>query len=239
MEITYPVKEADVAESLIDGKPVRFGIPPVIGTHSQVFQALSADKRLNPAQGKEIVAYAHGALVYRKNEWADQNRIRFPIKNYLRFPEVLTIIPITQNKQFGDLEGGMLIDSDLEGVAGQGIERKIEVPKDLTGWMETPSKLLVQGKRIFVPHHLWYADKWNEKNGALIGLAGEEGAESLARTARYSGRNYKPLWKVNPKDIKSPEKRVPVLGSYDDGRLGLDCGDGGDGRDGCGVGVLK
>ena len=235
MNITYPAKEADFAELAIDGKPVRFRIPPAIGTHSEVFQALSVDKTLKIARGKEIVAYAHGALVYKKNEWADQKRIRFPTLNYLRFPEVLTIVPM--RKEFGDLEGGMLIDSDLEGQIGQGINRQTEVPKDLIGWTETPSKLLVKDKRIFVPFNLWYTDEWNERNGALIGLVGEDGAEMQAKTAKDSGRNYKPLWKVKPKEITSPERRVPVLDGFGDDWLGLMCDSDGD-WGGCGVGVL-
>jgi len=81
MEITYPEVITDVARLSIDGKPIEFKIPPATGTHEQIFQALSNDKQINVARGREIAAYAHGCLVYQQNEWSDQNKLRFPTKN--------------------------------------------------------------------------------------------------------------------------------------------------------------
>ena len=234
MQITYPTKETDVAELSIDGNLIRYSIPPKIGTHKEVFQSLSADKRLTTAQGKGIVAYANGALVYRKNEWADQEKIRFPTKNYLRFPAVLTIIP--KREEFGELEGGMLVDLDLE---GEGIEKKTEVPKELSGWKASEGGILVKEQRIFVPYEKWYQEQWDENNGAVIALCSREGAESLARTAKDSKRNDKPLWKVDVNNLGAPEKRIPVLSGYDDGGLGLGCSIRGNSWIGCGAGVLK
>ena len=234
MQITYPIKEEYVAELLIDGNTVKYKIPPATGTHQEVFQKLAADKRVKTAQGKEIVAYAYGALVYKKNEWADQERIRFPSKNYLRFPAVLTIIP--KSREFGDLEGGMLIDSDLD---GEGIEKQIDIPKDLSGWKVSDGGILINDNRIFLPYNNWYKDQWDETNGVPIALSGGiEGAEALARTAKDSGRNYKHLWKVNPSEISSPEKRVPILNGYFVGGLNLSCSDHGSNRGGCAAGVL-
>jgi len=235
MQITYPTKEADVAELFIDVNTIKYKIPPATGTHKEVFQELSADEKVETAQGKKIVAYAHGALVYRKNEWADQERIRFPSYNYLRFPAVLTVIP--KRKEFGDLEGGMLIDPDL---AGEGIEKQIDIPEDLSGWKVSDGNILIKDTRIFLPYNTWYKDQWDEANGVPIALAGGvEGAEALAKTAKDSGRNYKPLLKVNPTEISSPEKRVPFLYGSGDDRLFLVCGYLGDFRCGCAAGVLK
>jgi len=234
MQITYPTKEADVAELSIDDKRIKYSIPPKIGTHQEVFQSLFADKRLKTAQGKEIVAYANGALCYRKNEWADQERIRFHTKNYLRFPVVLTIIP--KREEFGELEGGMLVDLDLE---GKGIEKQTEVPKELSEWKASEGGIFVKEQRIFVPYAQWYKEQWDEDNGAVIALCGGlEGAEALARTAEDSKRSDKPLWKIDVNNINAPEKRVPVLDG-DGNRLLLDCDDHGCSRCGCGVGVLK
>ncbi len=233
MEITYPVKEANIAELKIGGKLVQYKIPPAVGTHSQVFQELLNDDSLETAQGEQIAAYVHGCL-HKKNEWADQNRVRFPSKNYLRIPAVLTIVP--KNRKFGDLEGGMLVDTDL---AGEGIEMQTEVPNDLTGWEESDGGILKKGSRLFVPHNSWYKNQWDKFNGVVIALVTHEGAESLDKIAQDTGRTYKPLWKVNPNEIKSPMKRVPVLGSDGAVRLILGCNDCGDGRYGSGVGVLK
>lgn len=235
MEITYPVKEANVAELVIDGNPVRYAIPPKTGTHQEVFQDLSANERLTIAQGQNIVAYVHGALVHKQNEWANQALIRFPSRNYLRFPAVLTIIP--KREEFGDLEGGMLVDSDLE---GQGIAKQTVVPKDLSGWEVSEGGIFVNEGRMFLPHDKWYQEQWGADNAAAISLCGGlAGAEALVRTAKDSGRIYRPLSKVNPEKISSPERRVPILHGCDDYRLVLDCDSDGDFRDGCGIGVLN
>jgi hypothetical protein len=236
MQITYPAKEADVAELFLDGTAVRYRIPPAIGAQQEVFSAISSDKTLKVPQGGEIVAYAHGALVYKKNEWADQNRIRFPTQNYLWFPLVLTNIP--RRKEFGDLEGGMLVDClELE---GKNIEEKTEIPKELAGWKVLEGGILTKDKRIFVPYDLWYKEQWDENNGAVIAICGgAEGAQALARTAKDSKRDYKPLWKVDVNKIEHPEKRVPVLDSYNDSRLNLGCDSHGYDGNGCASGVLK
>jgi len=232
MKITFPEKQADVAELSIDGNPVNYRIPPAIGTHSEVFQALSADKGLSAAKGKEIMAYVNGALLYRKNEWADQDKIRFPSKNYLRAPAVLTMIP--KRKEFGVLEGGVLVDGDL---IGEGVAKQIEVPADLSGWRASDGGVFTKDYRFFVPYDKWYQEQWDENNGMVIVLFGREGAEEGVRIAKDSKRN-KPLWKVDVNTIEIPEKRVPVLLGGSGGGLLLDCGSYG-GGDGCGVGVLK
>jgi hypothetical protein len=53
------------------------------------------------------------------------------------------------------------------------------------------------------------------------------GVLNLAQATINSGRNYKPLWKVDPKKISSPTRRVPVLYGCDGGRLDLGCSGGG------------
>lgn len=236
MEITYPIKGQDFAELTIDGELVKYALPPKTGTHGEVFQALSAaDETLSVAKGRKIVAYAHGALVHKQAEWANQNRIFFPSRNYLRFPAVLTMVP--RNRKFGDLEGGMLIDSDLE---GEGIEKQTVVPEDLSGWEVSDGGILVRNGRIFVPYEKWFKEQWDENNGAVIALCGGlEGAEALVRTAKDSSRSYTPIFKVDVNNIQFPEKRVPVLDGSDAGGLLLYCDDHGDGTGGCGVGVLN
>jgi len=226
MQVTFPPKQADIAELTIDGESIKYRIPPAIGTHSQVFQALSVDESLETAQGMQIVAYAHGCLQYKQNEWANQDTVRFP--------NVLTVIP--KKPQFGDLEGGMLVDPDLE---GQGIEMITEVPQDLTGWEESDGGILKKGNRLFLPYDTWYKDQWNQTNGAVIALCTPEGGEFLEKTSTDTKRTYRPLWKVDPDQITSPEKRVPVLSGGDAAWLGLSCGDLGSDRSGCGLGVLK
>lgn len=235
MLISYPSRTTDVAELMINNKPVKYRIPPIIGTHQECFHGLSKDKSLRVAQGVEIVAYANGALVYSHNEWANQDLIRFPFRNYLWIPKVLTIIP-KDRKRFRDLEGGMLVDSDLN---GEEIMRQAEVPENLDGWIATEGRILSKGKRLFVPYNTWYTEQWDEKNGALIALCeGVEAAESLLRTSVDSRKNYRPLWKVDPSKITTPQKRVPVLVGYDSDRLVLSCDFHGEGRLGCAVGVL-
>jgi len=232
MKVTFPTKQADVAELSIDGKPFSYRIPPVIGTHPGCFEV--CDDITRTAQGKEIAAYVFGALAYKKNEWADQQRIIFPSINYLRVPEVLTMVP--NRKEFGDLAGAMLVDSDL---SGEGLAKQTEVPKDFAGWAQTPSGLMVMNNRIAVPMDKWHFDTWNAKNSAVVALFGDEGAEILEQSAKDSKRNYKPLWRADVNAIKSPEKRVPIVVGYDDGGLGLGCDDYGYCRDGCAVRVLK
>jgi len=237
MKVTFPEKQADVAEALIDGKPIQYRIPPVTGTHSQCFGV--SDNATRTAQGREIATYAFGALAYRKNEWADQQRIRFPRINYLRVPAVLTMVP-NRKEEFGDLAGVMLVDSDL---AGEGLAKQTEVPENFTGWKPNASGLMVRDNRIAVPMDKWYFDTWTAKNGAAIALFEEDGAEVLEKAAADSGRNSKPLWKVDINSIKTPEKRVPFVDGYGGAGLGLGCDDGGYyvgyGRDGCAVRVLK
>ena len=232
MKVTFPEKQVDVAELAIDGKPVSYRIPPVIGTHSECFSI--SDDKTRTAQGKEIAAYAFGALAHRKNEWADQNRIRFPTLNYLRVPEVLTMVP--NRNEFGDLAGAMLVDSDF---AGEGLAKKTEVPANFDGWTQTPAGLMVRDNRIAVPMNLWYSDQWTAKNGAAIALFGDEGAEVLEQAARDSGINHRLLWKADVNAIKSPEMRVPVVDGNAPGRLGLSCDYYGYDRSGCAVRVLK
>lgn len=234
MEITYPTKEADIA-LLIDGCPVKYRIPPVTAKHPECFRQITSNPDLRVAQGREIVAYAHGALVYMRNEWGNQDLLRFPTKNSLRFPKVLTIIPITNGKRFGDLEGGMLVDSDL---IGEGVEKKTEVPYDLSGWTVKTGRILENDSRLFIPYDSWYCDQWDSRNGAVIALTdGDEEAELLMRTTRNSRRNNRLLWKLDPRRITSPKKRVPVLVGFPGG-LALDCDDDGTG-DGCAARVLK
>ena len=237
MKITFPDKGVDVAEAIVEGTLERYRIPPVIGTHPHVFQALSSDAELRVATGEKVAVYAYAALCHKKNEWEDQKRIGFPMLNYLRFPNVLTIVPQTAGrKKFGDLEGGLLVDSD---VRGKGIDAETKIPKDLTGWKESAGGILTKGNRIFVPYNLWYKEQWDENNGAAIALAGIAGAELLAKAARDSGKPYKPLWKDNPYSISAPVRRVSILNGFDDGTLALLCSNLGDSMYGCGVGVLK
>jgi len=232
MEISYQIR--DFAELIIDGNTKRYSIPPKIGTHREVFQSLASDQKVKTAQGKELIGYVHGALVYRGNEWANQENIKFPSQNYLRFPAVLTIIP--RRKEFGDLEGGILVDSDLE---GQGIEKQTEVPKDFSDWTVLESGILVKNGRMFLPYDKWYQEQWNAKNGAVIALCGGvEGAEMLEKIAKDSKRSKKYLCRFDVNSIKTPEKRVPFLASYGNYRLDLDCDYLGGSKNGCGVGVF-
>ncbi len=232
MRVTFPEKQTNVAELAIDGKLISYRIPPVIGTHSECFGV--SDSATRTAQGKEIAAYAFGALSYRKNEWADQQRIRFPSLNYLRVPAVLTVVP--NKKEFGDLAGAMLVDSDL---AGEGLAKQTEVPENFDGWKQNASGLMVRDNRIAVPMNKWYSDQWDAKNGAAIALFEEDGGEVLEQSAIDSRRNDKPLWKVNVNSIETPEKRVPFVDGFDDGWLVLGCDDVGSDRYGCAVRVLK
>ncbi len=237
MIITFPEKQADVqadvAELFLNGELVSYRIPPVTGTHSECFSESNSNKEVRIAKGREIAAYAYGALAYRKNEWADHEKIRFTSYNYLRVPAVLTIFP--KRKEFGDLEGAMLVDEDLR---GEGIGMKTEVPSDLSGWTESPSGLLYRDSRIVIPFSRWYEGTWSAKNGAVVALFGEEGGEVLEKSAIDSGRGYRPLWRVDPTKIKTPERRVPVVGG---GVGGLDLGCSGDGGSGggCAARVLK
>ena len=207
MKITYPKRVEDTAELSIDGNPVRYPIPPRTGTHEQCFALNADEKEVRFSTGREIAAYAHGALVHRKNEWADQNRVRFPTINYLRFQNVFTIMPA--DTRYGDLAGGMFVDFDEK---GEGTKMQTVVPKDLSGFVVNGEGLLVKDKRIFLPYDAWFKEQWDERNAIVIALVGGEGASSLEETSRDSGRTYKPIWKVNPKDITSPVMRVPVLG---------------------------
>ena len=233
MKITFPEEQPDVAKLSIDGNPVNYRLPPATGTHSECFADTNYSDRVARAAGRKIVAYICGAFVHRKGEWADQKKIRFPTLNYLRAPKVLTIVPKT--KKFGDLEGALIIDSDLK---GEGIAMKTEVPADLSGWEVSEGGILKRNGRILVPYDKWYQEQWDEDNGAVIGIFdGKEYAISLARTAKDSGRS-KLLWKVDPAQITTPEKRVPVVFGDAVG-LSLDCYGDGNGRDGCAARVLK
>ena len=235
MEITFPGQQADIADLSIDGRPVRYSLPPATGTHSECFADTNYQGNVRRATGKEIVAYAHGALVHGKNEWADQNRIIFPTLRYMRAPKVLTIVPLQRGK-FGDLEGAMIVDEDLK---GRGIAMETEVPADLTGWEVSEGGILRRDGRIVVPYDKWYKEQWGEDNGAVIAIfEGRDAAISLARTARNSGRSDKPLWKVDPAKISAPTRKVPVLGGLSDG-LFLDCDSLGDGGRGCAPRVLN
>ena len=232
MNITFPERQADVAELAVDGRVVKFRIPPVTGTHSECFRV--TDVKTRAAEGYEIAAFVYGALVYRKNDWGNKGRILFPDSNYLRIPRVLTVIP--DQKEFGDLAGTMLVDSDL---SGEGIEKLTEVPSNFDGWTQNSSGLMVKNNRIAVPKDKWYFDTWDSKNGAVVALFGEGGVEILDRAAVDSNRNYKPLWKVDINSIKELQKRVPVLnGDYVD-RLGMYCNNDGNYRIGCAVRVLN
>jgi len=228
MAITYPERLENTAELIINGGPVRYQLPPKIGTHTACFTLDANEKGVRLPTAMEIVAYAHGALVHRKNEWANQDRIIFPTNNYLRFQNVLTIVPT--DKKYGDLAGGMLVDFDEK---GEGITMQTEVPKDLSGFRVDEAGLLVKDKRIFLPYNFWFKGQWDEKYAVAIALAGREGASLLEQTSRDSGRTYIPAWKVDPKTINLPAKCVPFLDSYSVDRLNLDCDDGGNDEYGC------
>ena len=235
MKITFPEKQPNLAELFIDGNSVNYRIPPVTGTHSECFSESNSNEEVRRATGKEIVAYAYGALAHKKNEWADQERILFPTKKYLRVPVVLTIVP--KIKEFGDLEGMMIVDKDLK---GEGIAMETEVPTDLSGWIMSEYGILERNGRIAVPYDKWYKEQWDEDNGAVIAIfEGKDSASLLAKTAKDSGRKYRPLWKVNPVKIIIPEKRVPVMDGSNDGRLDLVCSHDGLNGNGCAVRVLK
>ena len=234
--VTYPIKKTDVAEIIVKGVYYKFKVPPAIGTHSECFSQLSSDSSIKVAQGIELAVYAVGALdSKRQNEWLNQDLIKFPTQNYLRVPVVLTIVP--KRKEFGELEGGMLVDSDLE---GKGVAMDTEVPEELSEWTVDESGLLVKDNRIFVPYNNWFKEQWDENNGAAIAFFEREGAEMLVKARIDSGRTYAPLWKVDVNKITIPERRVPVLDGFDDDRLDLFCSvSGGDGdRAGCASGVF-
>ncbi len=232
MKVTFPEKQADVAELAIDGKQIRYRIPPVIGNHSECFSV--SDSETRTATGTEIAAYVFAALVYKKNEWADQERIIFPTKGCLRVPPVLTTVP--NRKEFGDLAGVMLVDLDL---AGEGIEKRIEVPEDFIGWEQNVSGLMVRDNRIAIPNNKWNSNTWNAKNGVAIALFGEDGAEILEQSATDSGRNYNPLWRLDVNSLQNPTQSVPFVVGYNDDGLSLCCYHDGFNRDGCAVRVLK
>ena len=235
MKITFPEKQPNLAELFIDGNPINYRIPPVTGTHSECFSESNSNEEVRRATGKEIVAYAYGALAHKKNKWAYQERILFPAKKYLRVPVVLTIVP--KRKEFGDLEGMMIVDKDLK---GEGIAMKTEVPANLSGWIMSEYGILERNGRIAVPYDKWYKKQWDEDNGAVIAIfEGKDSASLLAKTAKDSGIKDRPLWSVNPVEITIPEKRVPVMDGCDVGGLYLDCDDDGDGSGGCAVRVLK
>jgi hypothetical protein len=235
MRITFPEREQDTAELSIDGTRTVYLLPPATGTHSECFADSNYLKGVRRATGKEIAAYAYGALVYRKNKWENQDMIRFPSINYLRIPKVLTIVP--KDKKFGDLEGALIVDEDLN---GEGIAMKTEVPADLNGWKASEGEIFERDGRIVVPYEKWYEEQWNGNNGAAIAIFdGQDSVASLDKTAKDSKRNYKPLWKVDPTKIKDPERRVPIVYGYIDGRLGLVCNGSGIDWIGCAARVLE
>ena len=218
MKITFPEEQPDVAKLSIDGNPVNYRLPPATGTHSECFADTNYSDRIARAAGRKIVAYICGAFVHRKGEWADQKKIRFPTLNCLRAPKVLTIIP--QLRKFGDLEGALIIDPDLKG-DGRGMKTK--VPADLSGWEVSEGGILKRNGRILVPYDKWYQEQWDEDNVAVIGIfEGKDSAVSLNRIAKDL-RRRKTFWKVDPAEITTPEKRVPVMIGYNAGRLILDC----------------
>ena len=140
--VTYPIKETSVAEIEVNGILYKFKVPPAIGTHPECFSQLSSDSSIKVSQGIKLAAYAVGALdPKRQNEWTNQDLIKFPTQSYLRVPAVLTMVP--KRKEFGDLEGGMLVDSDLK---GEGVAMNTEVPKELSGW--TANKFGLLGRAL-------------------------------------------------------------------------------------------
>ena len=236
MIITFPDKQSNIAELSIDGTPVNYRIPPITGTYSECFAESNYTNEIIRATGREIVAYVYGALVNRKNEWADQEIIKFPTQNDLRVPKVLTIIPKNGGKKFGDLEGAMIVDGDLN---GEGIAMKTIIPADLTDWELSDEGIFRKNGRVVVPYDKWCKNQWDENNGAVIAIFdGKEYATSLAKIAKNSGRG-KPFWKVDPVQIQRPEKMVPVVNGYADGRIGIICVNRGYSRDGCAVRILK
>jgi len=228
MKIEFPKNKLAVAELIMGGRQVMYVIPPVIGTYFECFSF--SDDRTRTAQGIEIAAFVYGAFFLGNREWADQPRIRFPTLNYLRVPEILTMVP--NKKEFGDLAGAMLVDSDL---TGEGLSKITEVPANFDGWAQTPQGLMIRDNRIAVPMSKWYSNRWDAKNGAVIALFGDEGAKVLEKAYADSGS----FWKVDVKAIQTPEKRVPVIRSYDGLNLVLDCSDKGGGENGCAIYVLK
>jgi hypothetical protein len=235
MKIEFPEREQNTAELSIDGTRTVYLLPPATGTHSECFADSNYPRGVRRATGKEIVAYAHGALVHRKNEWANPDMIRFPGINYLRVPKVLTIVP--RDKKFGDLEGALIVDEDLK---GEGIAMKTEVPADLNGWKASEGGIFERNGRIVVPYEKWYEEQWSGKDGAAIAIFdGQDSAASLNKTAEDSKKNYRPLWKVDPTQINDPKRRVPIVDGCDGGRLALNCDGDGYGRYGCAARVLE
>jgi hypothetical protein len=237
MNVTFPDRRPnapDVAELFIDGSPVNYRLPPATGTHAECFADSNYQGKVRRATGREIAAYAYSALVHRRNEWADQDRIMFPTQKYLRAPKVLTIVPL--KSEYRDLAGAMLVDEDLKGV---GIAMQTEVPVDLAGWEVSEGGIFKRNRRVLVPYDKWYKEQWDEKNGVVIAIfEGIESASLLAKTAQGSGRSKPPL-KVDPTMINSLVRRVPVLcGDYSDW-LYLGCFDSGGIGNGCAPRVLN
>jgi len=233
--VTYPIKEANVADLEIHGKPTRYALPPATGTHSQCFADGNYQGKVRRATAEEIVAYAI-AGIEGKNEWADQNKVRFPDNNYLRFPVTLTIVP-KDKERFGELEGAMLFTPDLE---GQGISRRVAVPKDLSEFTLSEGGVYERkdGTKL-VKYDGWFPqERWDARHGSVIALCGAQGAEALEKVAKDTNRT-RYSWKVNPNGIAQPENRVPVLDGYVRVRLDVYCDDNGDIEDGCAARVLE
>jgi hypothetical protein len=232
MNITFSSRELLIESLILDTKWVNFVLPPATGTHAQCFSERNYGHDMRRAIGKEIVAYAT-ACFEGQGEWRDQERVKFPDQMHLRFPFVLTMIPITENGRFGDLEGAMLCDLDYEGL---GSRKKVEIPTEeqLAEWKYEGIGVYTKGLRSLVTHKLWDRDSWNEYNGALIVLCGGiDATQALSKIPKGSGRDYRPIYKINPREISCPVKILPALTGHGRKWLGLDLRDTGHVNYGC------
>jgi len=215
-----------------DGKAYNYGAP-VVGTHIGCFKAIRKMKEARPANGEEVIVYACAALnPERQGVWKNNELIKFPVRNYLRFGNVLTYVP--GERKYGDSKDGVFIDVDEK---GEGINKRTAAPRSLIGWKETDEGLLVKDGRIFVRSEYLNKSQWNENNLILVGLSSPYFAKSLAGMANKSGRVDKPFWKVNTKGLEKITRNVPVLAEFDTAWLVLDCGLVGDSGGGCALWV--
>lgn len=174
----------------VNGKKTTYGFLPAVGSQLDCFYDLTwgdnqrNNTRYRPAQGEENAAYLEFCL-RTMAEWIEGKA--------LRFPSIVTTFPVTPKKNFGRLEGALIISPDLDGRAMQDTDPTYTRP-DTTGFVLSEGGIYTEGDKKLVPQDRWYTEdfpqKSDENNGALIALCGVRGAEALVKTLKEAGKTF-------------------------------------------------
>jgi len=209
-KVTFPERNENIVELQLDGRTVKYQVPPLIGWPENILDALASDSRVRTPTGLETAAYSYGCQAYGRQDWAAKDKVWFPDKGHLVFPNWVTLIP--NSDKFGELAGGILVHSYEKGQTKATMTEKL-IPESLFGWRHLEGAVLINDAGTkFAYGHLWNTQtgRWDKKNAAIVALVGQEGAELLEKTSIDSNRP-RGLHTLADESVTTPRTFIPFL----------------------------